>query len=95
LPQEAPATAKEAPGEAKEAGKGETTPNPETTPKALDALMAKDKITAKELGACLKSLGLAIPAGFDGPDDLRDDVLAETLKTWGNVREIVLAERTP
>lgn len=60
----------------------------------LLALMKQDKITPQELGICLKSFGKRVPARFESPNQLTDEILAETIKDWLEYRSIILAERS-
>lgn len=59
----------------------------------LTSLIAKDSITAEELGRALKSFGKKIPAKFTGPGDLTDEVLADALVNWEDYRSVILGER--
>ncbi len=61
----------------------------------LESLMAAETppITGEELGRVLKSFNKSVPARFKGPEQLRDDVLADAIKEWPEYRSIILAER--
>lgn len=59
----------------------------------LTLAMARDNITAEELGRTLKSFGKGVPRKFTGPGDLTDAVLADALASFDEYRGVILAER--
>jgi hypothetical protein len=78
-----------------ESAKPDAGTGPVSPERQLFDLMAADAITPAELARCLKANRLAVPSAFKGPEDLRDDVLADALKDWQEFKTQILAERVP